>query len=119
MANTPVALPSGNGLEGGDFVIQFSVHAPTPAAASTFDSNRAAGKSDLPDTVPGDRNGIAFNGSTQTLHIELDSNLTVTVLLGATAGLQPTVSFFDPANNQVGRAATAPGPAMRPSSRPR
>ena len=102
-------LPSGNGLEGGDFVIQFSVDAPTRQLPVPLTAIEPLGS--LIYQTPYASSGVIAPGSdTDDFTIELDANQTVTLLVGASAGLQPTVSLFDPSDNQVGSTATAPAP---------
>ncbi len=102
-------LPSGNGLEGGDFVIHFSVDAPTRQLPVPLTAIDPLGS--LIYQTPYALSGVIAPGSdTDDFTIELDANQTVTLLVGASAGLQPTVSLFDPSDNQVDSMATAPAP---------
>ena len=102
-------LPSGNGLEGGDFVIQISVDAPTRQLPVPLTAIEPLGS--LIYQTPHASSGVIAPGSdTDDFTIELDANQTVTLLVGASAGLQPMVSLFDPSDNQVGSTATAPAP---------
>ena len=88
-------LSSGNGLEGGDFVIQISVDAPTRQLPVPLTAIEPLGS--LIYQTPYASSGVIAPGSdTDDFTIELDANQTVTLLVGASAGLQPTVALFDP-----------------------
>ena len=109
---------SGNGVEGGDFIVSFATDAATQALPVPLVPIDPLGS--LIYQTPYNATGtIAFGGDTDDFTITLDANQTVTILVGASSGLQPTVSLFDSANNQVGTTAIAPAPGARPSTRPR
>ncbi len=101
---------TGNNVEGGDFMVQFVIDAPSQALPVPLVPVAPLGS--LIHQSPWPASGtIAFAGDTDDFTINLDANQTVSLVIGASAGLQPTVTLFDAANQQIGNAivASAPG----------
>ena len=98
---------SGDGIAGGDFYVNFVTDAAAQALPVPLVPINPLGS--LIYQTPYNATGtIAFGGDTDDFTIALDANQTVTILVGASSGLQPTVSLFDSADNQVGTTAIAP-----------
>ena len=86
---------SGNGVEGGDFTVTFATDSATQALPVPLAPVDPLGS--LIYQSPSSATGtIAFGGDTDDFTIALDANQTVTILVGASDGLQPTCRFTTP-----------------------
>jgi hypothetical protein len=100
---------SGNGVEGGNFAVSFSMDVGTQTLPVPLAPVAPLGSLVYQTSSP--TNGtIAFAADTDEFTIALDAHQTVTVVVEATGELQPTITLFDPANDQVGGTAIAPAP---------
>jgi hypothetical protein len=109
----PLAFPippnvSGDGVEGGNFAVDFALDAgtqplPTPLVPVAPPGSLIYQPPPLPATGT-----IAFAGDTDDFTIALDPGQTLAVLVDGSAGLQPTVAVLDPSNMPIGVAGTAP-----------
>jgi hypothetical protein len=109
----PLAFPippnqSGDGVEGGNFVVNFDLDIATAAYPTPL-----AVKAPLGSLVydPSVTLLIHPSGDTDQLTIELDPGQTITVVVDPATGLQPTIELRDPAAVLLGTASAA-GPGQ-------
>jgi hypothetical protein len=99
-------LPSGDGVEGGNFVINFSLDIRTAAFPTPFNRLSPAGSMIYNNSAGG---SVQFGGDTDSFTVTLDAGQTITVLVNPLTGsLLPTGELRDPSNAVVG-TATAGG----------
>jgi subtilisin family serine protease len=106
----PTGFPTGDGVEGGDFVLNFAIDPAAPSPLGAFAPVLPPG-SLIFEGSAGD-NTIAFDGDVDSYTVELDPGQTLTVLVRPDpfgGALQPTIELLDPSNNVV---ATATAPAL-------
>ena len=119
-ADPNTTVPSGDGLPGGDFVVNFVADAdvlryPTPLLAkqplgSLIYDPTAAGSLGISDDESQDAKDTRTSTDSDTWTIDLDANQTVTVVVNTSSELQVTFDVLDPAGNVIGSAtAAAPG----------
>jgi subtilisin family serine protease len=99
---------SGDGFEGGDFFVNFSIDLGTQALPVPLVPVNPLGS--LIYQSPFTSTGTAvFAGDTDDFTIDLDAGQTISVLVGAlSAAVQPTVDVFDAADVPLGPTAVAP-----------
>lgn len=100
-------FPSGNGVAGGNFVVGFDMDLVTETFPALTPKNPLGSliyNGSLMST-------IAFLGDVDSFNLNIDPNQTISVIVTPiTAGLQPRVELFSPANASLGSAsAGAPG----------
>ncbi|MDH4073686.1 MAG: PPC domain-containing protein, partial [Gammaproteobacteria bacterium] len=110
----PVAWPiptnlSGNGIEGGDFFVNFATDFDTRALPTPLQPVEPLGGLvyQTPD-VPTAKGTIVFADDTDAFTIDLDAGQTASIVIGVPGGnLQPTVSFSGPDSTVLGSATAA------------
>ena len=102
----PVAWPippnqSGDGIEGGDFFVDFATDAGTQALPTPLVPVNPLGS--LIYQTPYDTTGtIAFTGDTDDFTINVDAGQTLTILVQPGYSLQASIEVHDPSNALVG-----------------
>jgi streptogramin lyase len=101
----PTLVPSGNGVEGGNFFVDFTLSHGTEALPINFSSVAPIGdliyQGSFTDTV------VNPPGTTNSYTVNVAPNQTLTLDLTSDANLQGTVAVFDPSNNQIGSATAS------------
>jgi hypothetical protein len=97
-------FPSGDGVEGGDFVLNFSLDVGTAAFPTPLTPEAPLGSLIYGSSVT----GIISPGSdTDSFTILLDAGQTISVVASPDSGLQPTIELTNSANADVETAAAA------------
>jgi sugar lactone lactonase YvrE len=104
----PPSVPTGNGVEGGNFFVDFTLRHGTEALPVTFGPVAPIGdqiyQGSFKDVV------ASPAGSTNTYTVSLAPNQTLTLDLTSGASLQGSIAVYDPSNHPVASAtATTPG----------
>jgi streptogramin lyase len=101
----PTLVPSGNGVEGGNFFVHFTLSHGNEALPVTFNSLPPLGdliyQGSFTDTV------VNPPGSTNTYTVNLAANQTLTLDLTSDGNLQGSITVKDPSNNVVGSATAS------------
>jgi hypothetical protein len=100
----PPSVPSGNGVEGGDFFIDFALDSDTPLAYPTPLSPKAPSGSLIYD--PTVTNVIAPAGDSDQFTLNVNAGQTITVVVQS-ATLQGTITLADPSGKQIGSVTAA------------
>ena len=98
---------SGNGIEGGDFFVNFATDAGTQPLPTPLKAVEPLGS--LVYQTPSDLLGtITFAGDRDDFTINLDAGQTASIVVNAPRGdFQPTISFYGPSDQELS-SATAP-----------
>src|SRR5262249_10221839 len=101
----PTLVPSGNGVEGGDFFVDFTLRHDTEALPVTFSPVAPIG--DL--VYQGSFTDVIANppGATNTYPVNLAPNQTLTLDLTSDGNLQGSVMVLDPSNNPIASGTAA------------
>jgi hypothetical protein len=100
---------TGNGIEGGDFYVNFATDAGPQALATPLVPVNPLGS--LIYQTPAPSTGtIVFTGDTDDFTINLDGGQNLTVLVHPAAGQQATIAVHDPSNALVGGPITGNEP---------
>jgi streptogramin lyase len=101
----PTLVPSGNGVEGGNFFVDFTLTHGTEALPVNFSSVPPLG--DL--IYQGSFTDAVVNppGSTNTYTVNLAANQTLTLDLTSDGNLQGAITVKDPSNNVIGTATAS------------
>src|SRR5262249_5378945 len=104
----PPSVPTGNGVEGGNFFVDFTLRHGTEALPVNFSSVPPMGdliyQDSFTDVI------AAPPGGTNTYTVNLAANQTLTLDLTSDGSLQGTITVYDPANSAIASAtAAAPG----------
>jgi len=98
-------LPSGDGVEGGNFVVDFTTDVPTAAFPTPLTSKPPLGGLIYDPTASG---LIGTAGDTDGFTLGVDPGQTLTVVVSApSSALRPSVDVLDPSNNVVASASAA------------
>jgi autotransporter-associated beta strand protein len=99
------AFPSGNGVAGGNFILNFSKDVDTEPYPVPLTSTAPPGGLIYDPSVS---RVIAFAGDTDSYTFAIDAGQTISVLVNqANGGLRPAVELRDPANNLLASASTS------------
>ena len=93
---------SGNGVEGGDFVVNFTVDIVTAQYPVPLVAKSPKGSLIYDPVVTGT---VVPAGDTDTYAIDLDSGQTITVIAGGSGGLKASVEVLDPVGTSLGTAS--------------
>ena len=110
----PIAWPipsnvTGNGIEGGDFFVDFATDAGSQALPVSLVPVNPLGS--LIYQTPAPTTGtIVFVGDTDDFTINVDPGQTLTVLVHPSPGQQATIEVHDPSNTLVGGPVTGSAP---------
>jgi hypothetical protein len=97
-------LPSGDGVEGGNFVVNFDLDIGTAAFPTPLTAKSPAGSLIYDPSVSG---LISPSGDTDTYTINVDPGQTITVLVDPASTLQPTIELRDSGGTVLGTATAA------------
>ena len=97
-------VPSGNGLNGGDFVVGFRTNDPPADYPGPFEPKLPEGSLIYDPIVSG---AIDVAGDTDSYTIAVDDGQTITVVLETEGTLQGHIELFDPVGVSIGNAAAS------------
>lgn len=99
------ALGSGNGVEGGDFVVNFGLEPSTSAFPTQLDAIAPLGSMAYTKTVS---SLIDFQGDVDRFTLNLQAGQVVSVTVRSTGGaLVPTLMLLDPSGSNIGTAGAS------------
>ncbi len=101
----PTLVPSGNGVEGGNFFVDFTLRHGTEAAPIAFSPVAPVGD----QIYKGSFTDVIANppATPNTYTVNLAANQTLTLDLTSDANLQGTIAVYDPSNNLIGTATAS------------
>ncbi|MCH8046641.1 MAG: tandem-95 repeat protein [Planctomycetes bacterium] len=105
----PLAFPippnrSGDGVAGGDFVVNFSIDVEVTAYPTPLDSRLPLGSLIYDASVDG---AISFASDTDSFTLDVDDGQTITVVVDPDATLNATLELFDPSSNSLARSVSS------------
>jgi hypothetical protein len=100
----PPSTPSGDGVEGGDFFVDFAVDFASQPYPTPLGVENPLGSLIYDPTVT---NVISYAGDTHSYTVNLNSGQTLTVAVTEGATLQPTITVSDPTNTVIGSVSAA------------
>jgi sugar lactone lactonase YvrE len=100
----PPSIPSGDGVEGGNFFVDFFLDFATAPYPTPLGAENPLGSLIYDPTVT---NVISYACDTHSYTLNLDPGQTLTAAVTAGATLQPTITLSDPTNTVIGTVSAA------------